>query len=217
MSDNQVLEVNPRGQVKCSVIWLHGLGADGRDFLPIVQQMALPDELGIRFLFPNAPDMPVTINNGYVMPAWYDIHLPDLTRQVDEQGIMRSTRYLHSLVARENARGVGTDRIILAGFSQGGVVALSAALTSGFPLLGVLALSTYLPVAPASEHKLPIFLGHGRMDTVVPYPVALDARKRLEQEGHEVAWYEYDMAHSVCPAEVNDLRDWIMSRAGSMR
>lgn len=212
MSDTQVLELNPRGQVRYSVIWLHGLGADGGDFLPIVKHMALPDALGIRFLFPSAPNIPVTINNGYVMPAWYDIHLPDLTRKVDEQGIGRSVDYLHGLVAQEVGRGVASDRVILAGFSQGGVVALAAALGSQTPILGVIALSTYLPVEPGDADGLDIFQGHGRMDNVVPYQVGLQTRQILERQGHRLAWHEYDMAHSVCPEEVMDIRDWIMAR-----
>ena len=179
--------------------------------------MNLPDDLGVHFLFPTAPRIPVTINGGYVMPAWYDIRQTDLTREVDEQGILQSARYLHDLVEQEIARGVPAERIILAGFSQGGAVALAAALAFPSPLLGVIALSCYLPLATTAAHPVAVFQAHGRMDGVVPYPVALETRERLLRQGVEVAWHEYDMAHSVCPEEVADIRDWIVGQLSAGR
>lgn len=194
------------------MIWLHGLGADGNDFVPIVAEMDIPPALGIRFVFPNAPTMPVSINNGYVMPAWYDILKPDLTQSVDKAGILRSADYLQSLVAKEAGQGVPPERVIVAGFSQGGVIALTTALRSEEKLAGALALSTYLPLETETpgHHDLDIFQGHGRMDNVVPYPVGLDTRHRLEQFGNRVTWREYDMAHSVNLQEIADIREWLL-------
>ena len=206
------IELNPEMTPRFSVIWLHGLGADGNDFVPVVTEMDLPPELAVRFVFPNAPSMPVSINNGYVMPAWCDIVQPDLAREVDREGILRSVTYLQSLVRAEAERGIPPERVVVAGFSQGGVVALTAALRSADPLAGVMALSTYLPLeteAP-SHHDLEIFQGHGRMDNVVPYPVGLDTRHRLEQFGHRVTWREYDIAHSVNLEEIADIREWLI-------
>jgi phospholipase/carboxylesterase len=168
----------------------------------------------VRFVFPNAPAMPVTMNGGYVMPAWYDIHGSDIDAVIDVAGIMRSAEYLRGLVEEEMAGGVSPENIVLAGFSQGGVVALAAALHMDSPLAGVMALSTYLPEQVMPEQSLPrrVFQAHGRMDEVVPPAVGLAARERLLAQGHHVRWHEYDMAHSVCTEEVADIREWLLER-----
>lgn len=208
------IEINPGSRPRFTIIWLHGLGADGNDFVPIAEELRLPPGLALRFVFPNAPSMPVSINQGYVMPSWYDIYAVDLTARIDKQGIERSTDYLQSLIRQEQENGVPAERIILAGFSQGGLIALTAALGCQDKLLGVMALSTYLPLEVESPgyHELEIFQAHGRMDNVVPYPVGLDTRHRLEQFGHRLAWHEYDMAHTVSMPEISDIRDWLLAR-----
>lgn len=211
MSQPAPIEIDPAGEHSHSIIWLHGLGADGNDFLPIVQELALPARLGLRFVFPNAPEMPVTINGGYVMPAWYDIRHPDLMRDTDEEGIARSTGYLLGLMQAEQARGIPAGRIILAGFSQGGVIALRAALAAREKPLGVLALSTYLPDStPDAGGGLNIFQGHGSQDEIVPLAAATATRDRLAALGHQVSWHQYTMAHSVCLQEIGDIRDWLL-------
>ena len=216
MTNPPPIQLNPGNKPGYTIILLHGLGADGNDFVPIVEQLGLPRSLGLRFVFPNAPSMPVSVNQGYVMPSWYDIYGMDLTARIDTQGIERSTRYLHSLIRQEQENGVPAERIILAGFSQGGLIALTAALGCQDKLLGVMALSTYLPLEVESPgyHELEIFQAHGRMDNVVPYTVGLDAKHRLEQFGHRLAWHEYDMAHSVSMPEIADIRDWLLARMG---
>ena len=208
------VEIDPEGPVRHSVIWLHGLGADGNDFLPLLPELRIPADRGVRFVFPNAPRMPVTVNNGYVMPAWYDIYGMDLLAKIDVDGILASAGYLLKLVDEERARGVPPENILLAGFSQGGVIALTAALRSDLPLAGVMALSTYLPKAVPLDSRVPrhIFQAHGRMDDVVPWQAARDARERLKAMGHQVEWHEYDMAHSLCAEEVTDMRGWMMGR-----
>lgn len=212
MSQPDPIVIDPLGEHRHSIIWLHGLGADGNDFLPIVQELDLPAGLGLRFVFPNAPEMPVTINRGYVMPAWYDIRHPDLMTDTDEAGIESSCAYLLSLMAQEQARGIAAGRIILAGFSQGGVIALRSALAAGETPLGVLALSTYLPSMPQqAAGSLDIFQAHGRFDDIVPLAAASDSRQRLEAQGHRVHWHEYPMAHSVCQQEIADIRGWLLT------
>ncbi len=214
MMNIPAIEINPAGKPKFTIIWLHGLGADGNDFVPIAQQLGLSSDLALRFVFPNAPSIPVSINQGYVMPAWFDIYQANLSAEVDEQGIQRSTDYLHDLIDLEKARGIPAERLILAGFSQGGLIALNAAISYPEKLLGVMALSTYLPaqMAASGTHKLEIFQAHGRMDNVIPYTVGVDSRRRLEQAGHHLGWHEYEMAHSVSPSEITDIRDWLLAR-----
>jgi len=217
MTIQPAIEINPPGKPEFTIIWLHGLGADGNDFVPIVEQLRLPSSLALRFVFPNAPAIPVSINQGYVMPAWYDIYQADLSTEVDQEGIGRSSDYLRSLIRQEHEMGMPAERIIVAGFSQGGLIALAAALGCQEKLLGVMALSTYLPLEVESPgyHELEIFQAHGRMDDVIPYPVALDTRHRLEQFGHHMNWHEYDMAHTVSMSEIADIRDWLLARMGS--
>lgn len=215
------LEVVTGKNPENAVIWLHGLGADGHDFEPIVPELGLPDTLPTRFIFPDAPTMPVTINGGYVMPAWYDVFSQNLGEKEDETGIRASGRALEALIQREEARGIPANRIILAGFSQGGAIALFTALRFPRPLGGVLALSTYLPLAEkldAEKHPgnaaLPVFMGHGRMDGVITLAQGMATRDKLRACGIPVNWHEYNMAHSVCPEEIRDIGVWLGERLG---
>jgi len=201
-----------------TIIWLHGLGADGHDFEPIVPQLGIPDDLNIRFVFPHAPSIPVSINNGFIMPAWYDIKHTDIGYQQDEAGIRESARQIQLLIEREELRGVSSDRIILAGFSQGGAMALHVGMRQGEALAGVLALSCYLPIAEKIESELfeeskstPIFMAHGVNDPVVPYALGDNSHRKLQELGFSVDWHSYPMEHSVCPEEIVKTGRWITS------
>ena len=202
-----------------SVIWLHGLGADGNDFAPIVPELVSPQWPALRFVFPHAPVRPVTVNGGMPMRAWYDIYGFDLVARQDEAGIRQSIAQVEALIAREQERGVPSERILLAGFSQGGAIALAAGLRHPQKLAGIIALSTYLPMADAlagersaANDAVPIFWGHGTLDPVVILQRGLDSRAVLEALGYTVAWHTYPMPHSVCPEEIVDLRHWIGER-----
>jgi phospholipase/carboxylesterase len=211
------IEIEPNGPRHASVIWLHGLGADGHDFEPVAHELNLPPALGVRFVLPHAPKMPVTINGGYVMPAWYDISAPDLGAVPDEPGIRASREALARLVEREIGLGIAPGRIVLAGFSQGGVIALEAAARLQEQVCGVIALSTYLALPgslPAAIRPLPVFMGHGAQDPVVPYPLGQASRERLEAKGYAVEWHRYPMQHSVCWDEIMDIREWLLGRLG---
>lgn len=210
------VELLPDGVADASVIWLHGLGADGHDFPPIVPYLGLPPGLHVRFLFPHAPKIPVTINNGWVMPAWYDILTSDLDRRVDEAGIRASAARVRALVARERALGIPSERIVLAGFSQGGAVALVEGLRHPEPLAGVLALSTYLLLDDSLEAERngggaapPIFMAHGTQDPMVPLAAGSTARDRLRELGYLVDWQEYPMEHEVCMEEIRAAGAWL--------
>ena len=198
-----------------SVIWLHGLGADGRDFVPIVGELDLPPE-PIRFVFPHAPVQPVTINNGMSMRAWYDIVADDLARREDERGVRASQGLVEALVARERERGIRASRIVLAGFSQGGAISLQAGLRHPERLAGVMALSTYVPIAATLEAErspangdVPIFMAHGTQDPIIPLAHARRSRALLERLGYPVEWHEYVMPHSVSPHEIQDIGAWL--------
>jgi len=222
--DNQLLpcvEIGPADgiEVKLSVIWLHGLGADGNDFVPIIPMLGLGDQCAVRFIFPNAPSIPVTVNGGMVMPAWYDVTAVDLQRQPDMAGIRRSAVQLESLIERENARGIPSERIVLAGFSQGGVIALHHGLRHGEPLAGIMALSTYLAGEEDLESDLstanrsvPIFQAHGTLDPMVVYERGREARERLLGLGYQVEWHEYPMEHQVCVEEIEAVGSWLQER-----
>lgn len=200
-----------------SVIWMHGLGADGSDFEPVVPELGLDDSPGIRFIFPHAPHIPVTCNGGYVMPAWYDIvALDSNSRTVDEAGIIRSRQAIRDLVARENQRGVLCSRIFLAGFSQGGAIAYTTALTHAEPLAGVIALSTYIPApkliadeATDANKALPILAAHGSEDDVVAIELGIRARDFLTAREYRVEWHEYPMPHSICIEEIKTVGRWL--------
>jgi phospholipase/carboxylesterase len=202
-----------------SVIWLHGLGADGNDFAPIVPELVPAGAPALRFVFPHAPVRPITINNGLPMRGWYDIAGFDQHAPQDEQGIRASIEAVAALIARENARGVPSQRIVLGGFSQGGAIALSAGLRLDQQLAGIVVLSAYLPLAEALARErsaanaaVPIFWGHGSADPVVTYARGEQSRQALEQFGYAVAWHSYPMAHQVCPPELADLRQWLAAR-----
>lgn len=199
-----------------SIIWMHGLGADGYDFAPIVKELQLPDSLSVRFVFPHAPRQPITINNGFLMPAWYDVVSFERGEEEDEAGIRESQAAIEALIRQENGRGVPTQRIVLAGFSQGGAIALQTALRHPEPLAGLMALSTYLPLqgsfaAEASEanRQLPVFMAHGSQDTVIRPDYATLSRHTLEAAGYAVEWHLYPMAHSVCMEEVAHISDYL--------
>ena len=214
MADTQTVEVETGPEPSASVIWLHGLGADGNDFAPIVPQLGVPADLGVRFIFPHAPAIPVTINNGFVMPAWYDIKQLDVERHVDDEQLRQSASWVHDLIDREVARGVSADRIIIAGFSQGGAVSFEAALTYGTALAGVLALSTYFPTADSIkiepvQNSLPIFICHGSYDQVVPEALGRKSVAILQNLGFVPEYTAYPMEHAVCPQEIQDIGAWI--------
>ena len=206
----ETLEFATSPTPEAAVIVLHGLGADGNDFVPVAQM--LDPGVGVRYVFPNAPQMPVTINNGYVMRAWYDIREGDLTQREDEAGLRRSQQAIDALIEREIARGIPAHRIVLMGFSQGCAMTLLTGLRQSHRLAGLVGLSGYLPLAatteaernPANQHT-PIFLAHGTEDPVVPLQRAIASRDQLQALGCQVDWHEYPMPHSVCPDEVADI------------
>jgi phospholipase/carboxylesterase len=200
-----------------AVIWLHGLGADGHDFEPIIPELRLDPGINIRFVFPHAPMMPVTINQGFVMRAWFDIRTADIGADIDEKGIRASTRLVNDLIATEIDNGIAPERIVLAGFSQGGAIVLQAGLRYPKRLGGIMALSSFLPLADSLESEksdanaaIPILLAHGSEDPVVPVDLAYRTQKVLEREGYEVEWHEYKgMAHSVSEQEIFHLAEWL--------
>lgn len=208
----EIVETSPN--IDAAVIWLHGLGASGHDFVPIVPELQLPEDLGIRFIFPHAPNIPVTINGGMVMPAWYDILAMDMERKIDTEQILASASAVIALVEREITAGISSDRIILAGFSQGGAVVYQAALSYDKPLAGLMALSTYFAthktLEPAAANKsIPIQLFHGTMDPVVPEAMAQQALQALTALGHKAGYNTYPMQHEVCLQEIEDISTWL--------
>ena len=209
-------------QPRHSIIWLHGLGADGHDFVPVADQLKLP--VAVRYVFPHAPMRPVTVNGGFVMRAWYDITqlappgtgLAKSDTHQDAAGINASQALIETLLAQEVAQGTAPKNIFLAGFSQGGAVALHTALRQSNPLGGVLALSTYLPLAHSAVDEIhqstvatPIFMAHGRNDPVIPYAMGSESKELLLKLGYAVEWHEYPMQHSVCDAELHDIEKWL--------
>lgn len=199
-----------------TVIWLHGLGADGNDFAPIIPELRLPATAAIRFIFPHAPAIPVTINGGYVMPAWYDIMEMQINRRIDIEGLMASARAINGFIDRELDRGIASRRIIVAGFSQGGAVAYQVVLSHDKPLGGLLAMSTYLATADTLDYtavnkKIPISVQHGLHDPVVPEQLGRTAVARLIREGYQVSYQSYPMEHSVCPAQIDNISQWLQS------
>jgi phospholipase/carboxylesterase len=209
----ETIEIETAPDPRASIIWMHGLGADGNDFAPLADQIALP--VAVRYIFPHAPMMPVSINNGYVMRAWYDITDAGI-RSEDEDGVRASQQSVEVLLAREKSRGVGASRIVLAGFSQGGAIALHTGLRHGERLAGIMALSTYVPLAdklakeanPANR-EVPIFMAHGTADPMIAFARAKAARDLLQQQAYAVEWHEYRMQHSVCPQEIADIGEWL--------
>jgi phospholipase/carboxylesterase len=211
----EAIELETGPQPAACVIWLHGLGADGADFVPVVDALDLPDG-PIRFVFPHAPMRAVTINQGYVMRAWYDIVSSDLERRADEDGVRASQRLIEALIVREKDRGIPARRIVLAGFSQGGAIALQTGLRHPECLAGVMALSCYVPIAGTlaveraeAIRDVPIFMAHGVYDPIIPLRLARHSRELLAQLGYDVEWHEYPMEHSVAPEEVAAIGAWL--------
>ncbi|MDX3988881.1 MAG: carboxylesterase [Achromobacter sp.] len=212
------IEIETASNPTHAVIWLHGLGADGNDFAPIVPELDLPAGLGVRFVFPNAPVQRVTINNGMSMRSWYDILVMDLVRVEDAKGIRASEAAIHKLIARENARGIPTSNIVLAGFSQGSAMTLHTGLRLTEKLAGMMALSGYLPLLNTAEaerhganHATPIFMAHGLHDPVVSLARAEASVTELKRLGYDVRWHTYPMPHSVCAEEVRDISAFLNS------
>lgn len=210
-----VLDSGPNPQT--AIIWLHGLGADGHDFEPVTEELQLP--CAVRYIFPHAPMRPVTINGGFVMRAWYDIAETNIADRQDDAGIRDSQAKVEALIRRENERGIPPNRIFLAGFSQGGAIALHTALRQAQPLAGVLALSTYLPLAERASGEMqestlstPIFMAHGRSDTIIPQTLGRASAESLKALGYRVDWHAYPMAHSVCAEELRDIERWLTAR-----
>lgn len=217
----ETVEVEPSADPVGSVVWLHGLGADGHDFEALVPELRLPASVPLRFVFPHAPVRPVTINGGMAMRAWYDIASLDKDGPQDEQGIRESARQLEALVAREQERGLDASQIAVAGFSQGGAIAMHMAIRHEQRLAGLLALSTWLPLAsslPAEVRQntasqprdLPVFLAHGTFDPMLPLALGQEAGERLRALGFTVEWHEYPMQHAVCAEEIADIRAWLI-------
>lgn len=202
-----------------AVLWLHGLGADGNDFVPIVPELLRPDWPALRFVFPHAPVRPVTINGGMPMRAWYDIRDMDLSNRADAEGVAQSVAQLEALIAREAGRGIPASRVLLAGFSQGGAITLAAGVRRREPLAGLIALSTYLPLGQATVQAMdpaaraqPVFMAHGMHDPVVPYTGGKRSRDALRDAGFDVEWNAYPMAHQVCAEEIAALSSWMGRR-----
>ena len=216
MNAADAVELDPAVPVTASVIWLHGLGADGHDFELIVPQLGIAETHGVRFVFPHAPYMPVTINGGMVMRAWYDIVDTDLACREDATGIRNSTEMVYALVQREAAAGRDSRRIVLAGFSQGGAVVLHAGLRYPKRLGGILALSTYVPLGETLEGEvhpsnadIPIFMAHGTEDSIVPLTRAQQSLAMLRDKGYGVEWHDYEMPHAVCMPEIQHIAVWL--------
>ena len=213
------VEVNPKSHIKATVIWLHGLGDSGNGFAPIVPELRLPDELGIRFVFPHAPMRPITINNGMTMRAWYDITSLDFNQRADSQGVNESSIFVKALIEQEMAKGVPANKIVLAGFSQGGVIALNLGTRLEHSLAGIMSMSSYMsePEKLSSEahdanKQTPIFVAHGTHDDVVPVFMGNAAFKVLESNGYQATWHEYAMQHNVCNQQLNDISAWLQDK-----
>lgn len=211
------IEIEPTSQARHSMIWLHGLGADGGDFVPLTTQLHPAIRESMRFVFPNAPMMPVTLNNGYPMRAWFDIHAIGLDAPVDMKGVRQSIEDVEKLIQKECERGIAVENIYLGGFSQGASVALLAGLTrQQKPLGGIMALSSYLPPDPelreqllSASHRPRIFQAHGTLDPVVPYELGVGTYEWLTQTGYTIDWHTYPMAHTVCQEEFDDINAWL--------
>ncbi|HJW57879.1 MAG TPA: alpha/beta hydrolase [Burkholderiaceae bacterium] len=212
----EAIEIETGPKPTAAIIWMHGLGADGSDFVPIAHELDLKGCPAIRFVFPHAPSMPVTINGGYVMRAWYDILGMDLVQREDEAGLRASQILVEQLIAQEKARGIPASRIVLAGFSQGCAMTIQTGLRHPEKLAGLLCLSGYVPIhtmLPAERHaanqQTPIFMAHGRGDPVIPIDRAEKSRDLLLALGYQLEWHEYLMEHAVCEEEIDDIGTWL--------
>ena len=217
MSELDSIIIETGDQPDAAIIWLHGLGADGNDFVPIIDQLQLPSHMSVRFIFPHAPVRPITINQGYPMPGWYDISSMSIVDQEDEAGIRESSAILKQLCEEQEACGIETGRIVVAGFSQGGAIALHCGCRYPGQLAGIMALSTYLalPQQLAEEisdnaAEIPVFMAHGRQDDVVAYEYGKQSMEQLESNNIDVQWHEYDMGHAVCMEEIQHIRQWLI-------
>jgi phospholipase/carboxylesterase len=211
------VQSNPQIPVNGAVIWLHGLGSDGNDFVPVIRQLHFPAELNVRFIFPHAPSLPITVNNGYVMPAWYDIFELTLDRKVDVKQLRASAEQVHALIEREIARGVPSEKIVIAGFSQGGAVAYEAALSFAKPLGGLLTLSTYFATHDSIEENnvnknIPILIQHGTEDSVVDEVLGQRAYRQLSDRGYKVSYESYPMEHTLCIDQIGAISKWLRER-----
>lgn len=211
------IEIETAAQPTHAVIWLHGLGASGEDFVPVVEGLGLPKSMAVRFVFPQAPDRPVTVNAGYIMPAWYDIlSLSEVGREIDMQGVLTSQQQINHLIQREITRGIPSHRIVIAGFSQGGAMAYSVGLTYPERLAGVMALSAYIPALDwleqnqhAANQLVPVLINHGTQDNVVPLQLGRQAASWLQARGYTVLWREYAMAHQLCVPQIRQIGVWL--------
>ena len=217
----ETIEVETGPRPTAAVIWLHGLGADGHDFEPIVPELGLAATPAVRFVFPHAPMRAVTINGGAVMRAWYDIVSLEGVRREDDAGVRASQASVEALIARETSRGIPAGRLVLAGFSQGGAIALQTGLRHAERLAGIMALSTYLPLAStlaaegsAPNRSVPIFMAHGRHDGLIPIERATISREALRKAGYNVEWHDYAMEHAVCREEIDDVAAWLHAVLG---
>ena len=220
------IEIQTGLDPEATIIWLHGLGADGHDFVPIVDELELPVDVAFRFVFPHAPLRPITINNGMVMRGWYDIHdMPidaDKAERADRPGLEHACRIVRDLIEQENQRGIATNHIFLAGFSQGGALALFAGLRYWQPLAGIIALSAYLPDPDSIEAErsgqnldTPVFMAHGNHDPVIPVAAGRHSYQMLAEAGYSVGWHTYDMPHSVHPDEIRDIARFIRQHSAN--
>jgi len=219
MSDTSFdgVEIHPEADPVATIIWLHGLGADGNDFVPLVPELGIPESLPLRFVFPHAPMRSVTINAGMVMRAWYDILAFEGPDNIDLNQLLESAEALEILIHHEMERGMPSERILLAGFSQGGAVVLHTGLRYGKKLAGILALSCYLPNAETLEKEMsevnraiPLMMAHGTMDPLIPVAKSIRTRQELTRLGYQVKWHEYNMQHAVCPEEIQEIRSWLL-------
>lgn len=214
--DDPVVIETGKNPLAC-VIWLHGLGADGHDFEPLVPELALPDDKPVRFVFPHAPARPVTINGGFVMRAWFDMFMGDRGIQGNADHIRESQETLTRYIDHECSTGFSREQLILAGFSQGGAIVLQAGLRTEASVAGIMALSTYLPLHESFDsekagHTPPVFMAHGRQDRVLPIALAELSRDHMQKAGVELEWHEYNMDHSVCQEEIRHIRHWLLQR-----
>jgi phospholipase/carboxylesterase len=212
----ETIEIETKPNPEAAIIWMHGLGADGNDFVPLVRELDLAGLPGIRFVFPHAEKIPVTVNGGYIMRAWYDVSTTELVRHDDEEGLRSSQAQVEDLIDREKARGIKAGRIVLAGFSQGCAMSLQTGLRHPEKLAGLMCLSGYLPLSGTIAHErteasvdTPIFMVHGRSDGVIPIARAEQSRDLLKSIGYQVEWHEYPMQHSLCREEVDHISAWL--------
>ncbi|MDH5634155.1 MAG: alpha/beta hydrolase [Gammaproteobacteria bacterium] len=221
MSNENPVVIDTGNNPKACVIWLHGLGADGHDFEPIVPELRIPAATPVRFVFPHAPRRPVTVNGGMVMRAWYDMFMTDNGLKGSDDDVRESQAWLTQFIDQQCQQGFRPEQVILAGFSQGGAIVLHTGLGFAPRVGGIMALSTYVPIPELLESGLPhdpppVFMAHGRQDGVLPFGFAALSRDKMQQAGVNVEWHEYDMAHSVCGEEISHIRQWLLARLDEM-